>query len=325
MPLPRPFRRRSAPAQTSFDAAPVPAPVEGLATAAAEAAEADAAASAAAWVEEPGDGPPLDPPGWFRDEPLADSHGPAESGSDAAADAAPAGEVAADTPPAPEVGAPLAVLDAAEAETAPDAPADGELPEAETDAVTLPGTIYRTDPLPPEDTALARRRRSPMASVLLGLLILIVVGVGGFGIGLLLPLLIPLPAENASVVSPVPTVPSVSASPGASPGVGGSPAPSASAAPSASPSPSPAATPLIYVVKRGDQLGRIAASFGITLQAIEAANNIANPNLIIPGQKLVIPAPSASPLASGGASPSAGPRLRLAAAAVTSRRSAARP
>jgi LysM repeat protein len=61
------------------------------------------------------------------------------------------------------------------------------------------------------------------------------------------------------------------------------------------------------VVKRGDQLGRIAASFGVTLQALQAANGIANPNLIFAGQKLVIPPPSASPGASPSASPSAAP------------------
>jgi LysM repeat protein len=63
----------------------------------------------------------------------------------------------------------------------------------------------------------------------------------------------------------------------------------------------------VYVVKQGDQLGRIAASFGVTLQALQAANRIANPNLIIPGQKLVIPAPSASASVSPAASPSGAP------------------
>ena len=67
--------------------------------------------------------------------------------------------------------------------------------------------------------------------------------------------------------------------------------------------PSPAATPLVYVVKRGDQLTRIANSFGVTLQAIEAANGITNPNLIVPGQKLVIPTPVASPSVSPSVAP----------------------
>ncbi len=58
---------------------------------------------------------------------------------------------------------------------------------------------------------------------------------------------------------------------------------------------------------RGDQLGRIAVRFGVTLQALEDANKITNPNLIFAGQKLVIPVPVASPGGSPAASPSAAP------------------
>jgi LysM repeat protein len=63
----------------------------------------------------------------------------------------------------------------------------------------------------------------------------------------------------------------------------------------------------VYVVRSGDQLGRIAASFGVTLQAIQAANGITNPNLIIPGQKLVIPSPGLPASSSPGASSIASP------------------
>ena len=140
-------------------------------------------------------------------------------------------------------------------------------------------------------------------TILVGLLILVVVGAGGFGIGMLLPLLLPLPAGNAAVASALPTGAGPSVIPGASAGASPGPAASASASPPSSATPSPAATPLIYVVKRGDQLGRIARSFGVTLAALEAANGITNPNLIVPGQKLVIPAPVASPSASPSAAP----------------------
>jgi len=44
-----------------------------------------------------------------------------------------------------------------------------------------------------------------------------------------------------------------------------------------------------YVVQWGDYLSSIAARYGATVQAIMAANNIANPNLIYPGQVLTIP------------------------------------
>jgi len=47
--------------------------------------------------------------------------------------------------------------------------------------------------------------------------------------------------------------------------------------------------PRYYVVKRGDNLTRIARRFGTTWQAIATANRLRNPNLIYPGQRLLIP------------------------------------
>lgn len=44
-----------------------------------------------------------------------------------------------------------------------------------------------------------------------------------------------------------------------------------------------------YVVQSGDTLARIAQRFGVTLNALIAANNIINPSLIFPGQVLIIP------------------------------------
>jgi LysM repeat protein len=221
----------------------------------------------------------------------------AAPGEAAAATVAEAAGVAA--PGQPETGG---------AESARDADGNGEedAPGAdEADATSTPGTIYRTVPPLPEDAAARPRRRSPLVSLLVGLLILVVVGAGGFAIGMLLPLLISLPAGSISTVSPAPTAGSTAAptagssgTPGAASG-GASPSAGASAAPSPSVAPTPGATPLVYVVQSGDQLGRIAQSFGVTLQAIQAANGITNPNLIITGQKLVIPSPGASP----GASP----------------------
>jgi len=57
--------------------------------------------------------------------------------------------------------------------------------------------------------------------------------------------------------------------------------------------PPPAAT--TYTVKRGDTLGGIARQFGTTTQAIASANNIANPNLIYPGQVLNISGGTGTP------------------------------
>jgi LysM repeat protein len=53
---------------------------------------------------------------------------------------------------------------------------------------------------------------------------------------------------------------------------------------------------VIHVVKPGDTLRSIAAAYGTTTSAIVRANNMANPDVIFPGQRLIIPV-------SGGATP----------------------
>jgi LysM repeat protein len=49
--------------------------------------------------------------------------------------------------------------------------------------------------------------------------------------------------------------------------------------------------PIQYTIQPGDSLTRIAAKYGVTVDAIARANNISNPNLIQVGQKLIIPKP----------------------------------
>lgn len=53
----------------------------------------------------------------------------------------------------------------------------------------------------------------------------------------------------------------------------------------------------VHVVQPAETLYRIASQYGVTVSAIAAANHIANPNLIYPGQALVIPATTPSPSA----------------------------
>lgn len=52
-----------------------------------------------------------------------------------------------------------------------------------------------------------------------------------------------------------------------------------------------AATTQTYTVQPGDSVGRIAAMFGTSVEAIVQANRLANPNLIAVGQVLIIPVP----------------------------------
>jgi LysM repeat protein len=51
----------------------------------------------------------------------------------------------------------------------------------------------------------------------------------------------------------------------------------------------PGAATVVYVVKPGDTLRSIAAANGTTISAIVRANNLANPDVIYPGQRLTIP------------------------------------
>lgn len=89
---------------------------------------------------------------------------------------------------------------------------------------------------------------------------------------------------------------------------GNAPAPT----PSPSPTPPPTAPPTgmgTYTVRPGDTLSRIAAQFGVTVNAIMQANNISNPNRIFVGQVLNIPGGSSGggstpPPVSGGSLPS---------------------
>ncbi len=70
------------------------------------------------------------------------------------------------------------------------------------------------------------------------------------------------------------------------------PAP-ATPAPTSTPSPPP--TPIIYKVQAGDTLIDIAKKFGISVEALQEANAILNPELLQIGQELVIPREDRNP------------------------------
>ncbi len=85
-----------------------------------------------------------------------------------------------------------------------------------------------------------------------------------------------LPNPNLIYVGQVLTIPDVNTTPTPTP------------PPGSTPTPTPTGN-TIYVVRAGDTLGLIAARFGVTIQAIAAANNLANINIIYVGQSLIIP------------------------------------
>jgi outer membrane biosynthesis protein TonB len=95
----------------------------------------------------------------------------------------------------------------------------------------------------------------------------------------------PTPIERAT--------PSPTATPTPSPSPTPSPTP-IPPTPAPTPVPTPAPTPVVtpqptYTVAEGDTLAAIAARFGTTVSALQAANGIDDPDEIVIGQVLVIP------------------------------------
>ncbi len=146
--------------------------------------------------------------------------------------------------------------------------------------------------MPPTDPGKGRGvgRPAALVAVLVVLALVALIGAGSFT---------DLVGGSAATGTPessveVSTPPSASIQPTVStpteaPTVAPTQAPASEAA--ATSAPTPEATATIYVVARGDSLLSIAARFGVTVKAIRKANNITDPNLIVVGQKLVIPLP----------------------------------
>jgi|GEM_PF-609501 len=95
------------------------------------------------------------------------------------------------------------------------------------------------------------------------------------------------------------------------PGPGGTNPPPSGATPTTTP---PGGGPTTYTVQRGDWFYAIARKFGVTVEALQAANPGVNPNFVFPGQVLNIPGSGPAPQPSatntptiGGATPTASP------------------
>ena len=71
------------------------------------------------------------------------------------------------------------------------------------------------------------------------------------------------------------------------------------ATPTSTPQALPTSEPVTYVVQPGDTLSGIAELFGVSVDDIVRANNIADPNSLQVGQELVIPGRPVTPTPGG--------------------------
>jgi len=81
--------------------------------------------------------------------------------------------------------------------------------------------------------------------------------------------------------------------------------------------PAPAASPGRYKVVSGDTIGRIAAKFGVTTQAVLTANGLGWSSLIYAGSTLAIPGATA-PASAGSSAITSTPAVKIIASAPTS-------
>ncbi|MCS7283102.1 MAG: LysM peptidoglycan-binding domain-containing protein [Anaerolineae bacterium] len=95
-----------------------------------------------------------------------------------------------------------------------------------------------------------------------------------------------------------------------------SPTPTPTLLPSPLPeaSPTPELVPLRHVVQPGETLFSIATTYGVSLAELIEVNQIQNPNLIRPGEVLIIPGRTVTGVSSPGSTATPGPPIPLATA-----------
>lgn len=110
-----------------------------------------------------------------------------------------------------------------------------------------------------------------------------------------------LTAQPSNTPAPTPTetptsAPANTPPPTEAPKSTETPIPTDTPAPTATQTPGPTATPppVVHVVQSGETLSGIAREYGVSLETLIAANNIADPSQVEVGQELAIPASEAT-------------------------------
>ncbi len=241
------------------------------------------------------------PPPWLAGEEPAGLSG---SVADRLASGAPLGEPAPKEPAAGRTSASAASGSAAS--VTPTASRDaaaahhGARPPTEPVAIPDPPRRHRSDPEAPSWERPRRFEAYPTIRSRIGLPSITVppLVIGVIAVALAAAALFQLPAllGVGGPDGPTPT-PTATATVGPS----GTAEESAEPSGSVAPTPTPGPTPTIYVVASGDTMYGIALRFGITLEALKAANpQIADINRIDVGDEVIIPLPTPNEVPDAG-------------------------
>lgn len=105
------------------------------------------------------------------------------------------------------------------------------------------------------------------------------------------------PGQRIQIPGTAPAHPAAKPAPTPAPKPSAKPAPTPAPKPEAKPAPNPPATPATttYTVQPGDTLSAIATKHRVTLAAVIAANDLADPGMIYPGQKISLPGTATTP------------------------------
>lgn len=146
----------------------------------------------------------------------------------------------------------------------------------------------------------ASSRRSPARVagpwILGAAIILIVALVAGLATAYIVATFRAVPVPPAALLPTPRTTPTIATqSPRPSPTpIAPPPATAAPATPEPSAPPGAEATPRVHIVASGENLFVISVLYDVTLEEIIELNDLQNPNLIVPGQMLLIPPPLSS-------------------------------
>jgi LysM repeat protein len=142
--------------------------------------------------------------------------------------------------------------------------------------------------------ATQRRRRWGVLPWIIGAIAVLLLAAGaGLGVAYLVAEMQAAPPPRTALPSPTPTAsPTRTTAPPATP-TANAPTATPTEEPTEEPeeTPLPEATPREHIVARGESVSRIAAEYGVTVEEIVELNELRNADVIVPGQRLLIPPP----------------------------------